>query len=212
MPSNGSTKSRPHDAAFILLYPLDQVDAPEVEDQILRDVQEHLAGHIGIRRYNGYLIGAMTTASNSTPELAPSDFSEDISNRDRLLSPGFEAQRCLFDPILACIHGCRYQQSGRAEELEKQLYAIRARSANQLAPAIAFPRFAVQNRGSAENGGGLDPDDITPPPCDPVPNPSPRFAERKLANQRPSQLPNSKSQLESAHPGSKTQLTTRLCS
>lgn len=155
-------KSRAHDAALLfLLYPLDQVDDPELEEQILRDVHENLTGHIGIRRYNGDSYWCNDYRKQFTPELRSSDFSEDISNRDRLLSPGFEAQWCLFDPILACIYGRRYQQSGQVANLEKQLNAIQ-RSLGQLTrPNDRFPAFRCPESWFCENGEWI-PNDITP--------------------------------------------------
>lgn len=155
-------KSRPHDAALLfLLYPLNQVDDPTAEEQILRDTHQHLAGHIGIRRYNGDSYWCNDYRNQFTPELRSSDFSEDIANRDRLLKPGFEAQWCLFDPILACIYGRRYQQSGRAEELGKQLTAVQ-RSLGQLTrPSDRFPPFRCPESWFFENGEWI-PNDITP--------------------------------------------------
>jgi hypothetical protein len=155
-------KSRAHDAALLfLLYPLNQVDDAAAEEKILRDIHQHLAGHIGIRRYNGDSYWCNDYRKQFTPELRSSDFSEDIASRDRLLNPGFEAQWCLFDPILACIYGRRYQQSGRTEELEKQLTAVQRSLAQLTRPSDRFPPFRCPESWFCENGEWI-PNDITP--------------------------------------------------
>jgi phosphorylase kinase alpha/beta subunit len=103
-----------------LIYPLNQVRDSQTVQQILDSVAEHLTGPIGIRRYNGDSYWCNDYRQQFTAELRSSDFSEDISNRDRLLRPGLEAQWCLFDPIVACIYGRRYEQTGESVDLARQ--------------------------------------------------------------------------------------------
>ncbi len=103
----GKANQRRYDAALLfLVYPLDIVP-PETASLILDDVVTQLMGPVGIRRYLGdsYWCGdyrglfALGDGSD--------DFSDDPRSRDRYLKPGQEAQWCLFDPIVACIHARR---------------------------------------------------------------------------------------------------------
>ncbi len=155
-------KQRPHDAALLfLLYPLNQVQDPETEDQILSDVASHLTGPIGIRRYNGDSYWCNDYRQLFTPELRSSDFSEDIANRDCLLRPGHEAQWCLFDPIVACIYGRRFQRSHRPEDLHRHLAATRRSLAQLTRPEDRFAPYRCPESWFWEQGQWI-PNDITP--------------------------------------------------
>lgn len=96
---------RRYDAALLfLIYPL-QVVPPEVAGQILQDVKANLEGDIGVRRYlkDSYWCADFRRL---VPAIELSgDFSQDIQKRDALARPGQEAQWCLFDAVIACIHG-----------------------------------------------------------------------------------------------------------
>jgi len=159
---NDPLQYRPHDAALLfLIYPLNQVQDHLLENQILTSVAEHLTGPIGIRRYNGDSYWCNNYRHQFTAELRSSDFSEDIANRDRLLRPGHEAQWCLFDPIVACIYGRRYEQSGDHSDLAQQVQAVQ-RSLGQLTrPEDRFPPFRCPESWFWEQGDWI-PNDITP--------------------------------------------------
>lgn len=153
---------RQHDAALLfLIYPLNQVRDSQTVQQILDSVAEQLTGPIGIRRYNGDSYWCNDYRQQFTAELRSSDFSEDISNRDRLLRPGLEAQWCLFDPIVACIYGRRYEQTGESVDLARQVQAVQ-RSLGQLTrPEDRFPPYRCPESWFWEQGNWI-PNDITP--------------------------------------------------
>lgn len=127
-----SDMKRRYDAALLfLIYPLDVVTSDQAM-QILTDVKSALQGEIGIRRYpndsywcpnyrNFFTLGARST-----------DFSDDISQRDSHRKEGMEAQWCIFDSIISCIHGIRaLRGEGGEEEWNEQIRYLN-RSLGQL--------------------------------------------------------------------------------
>ncbi len=118
---------RRYDGALLfLIYPL-QVVSPEMAQQILDDVTGNLQGDWGIKRYLGDSFWAPDYKAKAGEGDRTIDVSDDASWRDALLTPGREAQWCIFDPIISVIYGQRYQRSGAAEDLAKQLeYLARA--------------------------------------------------------------------------------------
>jgi len=114
-------KRRRYDAALLfLVYPLRIVEGP-IADRILSDVIAHLQGEIGIRRYLGDSYWAPDYKAKLKPEERTADVSDDPSARDRLLTgAGQEAQWCVFDPIVSCIFGLKFQSTRLPEHLEKQ--------------------------------------------------------------------------------------------
>ncbi|MEW4527838.1 glycoside hydrolase family 15 protein [Maioricimonas sp. JC845] len=120
-------KRRDYDAALLfLIYPLEVVDG-DVAEKILENVQTHLQGDYGIRRYLGDSYWCADYKALTAADDRSSDFSDRMDERDKLLKPGQEAQWCLFDPILSAIYGNRYLKSRDAADLERQrLYLQRS--------------------------------------------------------------------------------------
>ena len=109
---------------LFLVYPLRIVDERDAES-ILADVIDHLQGEYGIRRYIGDSYWAPDYKKKLAPEMRTVDVSDDSSSRDRLLpAQGQEAQWCIFDPIVSCIFGVRYQSRRLPEDLAKQTWYL----------------------------------------------------------------------------------------
>ncbi|MDB5390874.1 MAG: hypothetical protein JWM11_6520, partial [Planctomycetaceae bacterium] len=95
------------------------------------------------------------------PEVRTSDFSDDLSSRDKLLKPGLEAQWCIFDPIISIHHGLNYQRTGDPLELERQIFHLH-RSLGQLTGTeTPFGPFLCPESYYCENGQ-YGPNDVTP--------------------------------------------------
>lgn len=122
---------RKYDAALLfLIYPLNVIDG-DLADQVLHNVVEHLQGPFGIRRYLNDSFWAADYRTRMAPEKRTMDFSDDMTYRDSLIKEGEEAQWCIFDPIVSCIYGEKYQQHGREEDLNLQVHYLN-RSLGQL--------------------------------------------------------------------------------
>ena len=115
-----SPPERGADAALLfLVYPLDIVtraQADRIVEQVLRDLQ----GEHGIRRYRADSYWCAGYKALLGVEQRTADFSADLGARDRLLLPGTEAEWCIFDPIVSVIHGKRYLEGRRPEDLAAQ--------------------------------------------------------------------------------------------
>lgn len=155
-------KGRRYDAALLfLIYPLDVVRDRRVEDVILADVDRELRGEHGIRRYLGDSYWCADYRDLLSAEQRTADFSDSLGQRDRLLRPGYEAQWCIFDPIISCIWGQRYLVSGAESDLSAQLHALQ-RSLGQLTrPGGRFPAWRCPESWFCERGEWV-PNDITP--------------------------------------------------
>ncbi|MFN5974937.1 MAG: glycoside hydrolase family 15 protein [Planctomyces sp.] len=155
-------KHRRFDAALLfLIWPLDIVGDRGLEDRIIADVRTQLLGPHGIRRYPGDSYWCADYRQLLSADERTVDFSDNLDARDRLLRPGLEAQWCIFDPILSCIYGQRYQRSGDAGDLEQQLWHA-DRSLQQLTPAGGrFPQYRCPESWFCERGEWI-PNDITP--------------------------------------------------
>lgn len=156
------SKNRRYDAALLfLIYPLNVINDRAREDQILSDVKSHLQGDYGIRRYPGDSYWCADYRDLLTADQRTADFSDNLMARDRLLKPGMEAQWCIFDPIVACIHGRRFLADNDSESFERLLEATR-RSLSQLTPADGrFPQYRCPESYFCEKGRWI-PNDITP--------------------------------------------------
>lgn len=155
-------KNRRYDSALLfLIYPLNIVNDRTVEDQILADVGAHLTGPIGIRRYLGDSYWCADYRDLLSADQRTADFSDSLDARDRLLKPGMEAQWCIFDPIVSCIHGRRFHQSRDMSSLAMQRAAL-IRSLTQLSPRGGrFPEYRCPESWFCEKGV-WQPNDITP--------------------------------------------------
>lgn len=114
-------KQRRYDAALLfLIYPLQIVEG-HIADRILTDVATHLQGEVGIRRYLGDSYWSPDYKKNLRPSERTADVSDDLSDRNRLLTTaGEEAQWCLFDPTISCIFGSKFKSTHLPEDLAKE--------------------------------------------------------------------------------------------
>lgn len=157
-----ATKRRRYDAALLfLIEPLDVLRDRAIEDQILSDIEQHLQGPHGIRRYIGDSYWCADYRELLSADQRTSDFSDSLDSRDRLLKPGLEAQWCIFDPIISCIHGRRYLKSRDPADLQRQRTAL-GRALSQLTqPGGRFPAYRCPESYFCERGQWV-PNDITP--------------------------------------------------
>ena len=155
-------QNRRYDAALLfLIYPLNVLKDRALEDTILADVKMQLQGPYGIRRYPGDSYWCADYRTLMSAEARTADFSDDLDARDKLLKPGMEAQWCIFDSIIACIHGQRYLADRDPASLQLQIEATH-RSLSQLTPARSrFPQYRCPESYFCENGEWI-PNDITP--------------------------------------------------
>jgi phosphorylase kinase alpha/beta subunit len=124
-------KRRRTDAALLfLIYPLEVV-GEAMATRILKDIAESLEGPFGIKRYVGDSYWAADYKDKLDATQRTVDFSHNMEARNKLLTPGQEAQWCLFDPIMSAAYGRRYQRTRRKEFLSQQTYYFN-RSLGQL--------------------------------------------------------------------------------
>ena len=155
-------KARRFDAALLfLIYPLNVVGERSVEEQILADVDQQLRGAHGIRRYPGDSYWCADYRELLSAEQRTADFSDSLGQRDQLLRPGYEAQWCIFDPIVSCIRGQRYLQSGVEAEFTAQQAALQRSLAQLTRPGGRFPAWRCPESWFYERGEWV-PNDITP--------------------------------------------------
>jgi hypothetical protein len=110
------------DAALLfLLHPLRVVRGEQAETVLAR-VNADLLGPFGIRRYRGDSYWCADYKRHFDAGVRTSGFGGDLSGRDARLLPGTEAQWCLFDPLLAAVHGWRFLASGDPRERERQAF------------------------------------------------------------------------------------------
>jgi hypothetical protein len=154
-------KHRDYDAALLFsIYPLEVVTGP-IADQILSDVATHLQGPIGIRRYLGDSYWCADYKQLLSADVRTADFSDDMSARDKLLKPGFEAQWCIFDPIVSVIAGRQFLATRDPKDREQQIRYLQ-RSLRQLTTADSpYGPFRSPESYYCENGQWV-PNDITP--------------------------------------------------
>lgn len=154
-------KHRKYDAALLFLIEPLQIVSGALADRIINNVIDHLQGEYGIRRYLGDSYWCADYKTKLDPEKRTDDFSDDQSARDALLSPGEEAQWCIFDPIISIIFGKRYQQSGNEADRNKQVKYFH-RSLSQLTNEDStFGPLKCSESYYLENGKYV-PNDITP--------------------------------------------------
>lgn len=115
---------RLYDAALLfLIYPY-QVVGPAIADQIVSNVTTHLMGDHGIRRYRGDSYWCADYKQKLAADQRTVDFSDNLSDRDRLLEPSLEAQWCLFDPIVSIHYALRYRRTGELEDKRRQVHHL----------------------------------------------------------------------------------------
>ncbi|WP_083233613.1 glycoside hydrolase family 15 protein [Planctopirus hydrillae] len=156
-----SRKARAVDAALLfLIWPL-QVTTEPMARTIVANVSDQLAGPYGIRRYLGDSYWCADYRTLVSAEKRSTDYSEDQSARDQLLKKGFEAQWCLFDPIISIIAGEWYRAHGQPEDLALQKFHL-LRGLTQLTPPESrFGPYKCPESYFCEAGTYI-PNDITP--------------------------------------------------
>lgn len=154
-------QQRRYDSALLfLVYPL-KVVGTAMADQIVQDVIDNLQGDYGIKRYLDDSFWAPDYRAKTSESERTDDVSEDSASRDALLSPGGEAQWCIFDPIVSVIYGLKYQESREPENLEQQTHYL-----NRSLGQITADDFALGGLLCPElyclEGGQYLPNDATP--------------------------------------------------
>jgi phosphorylase kinase alpha/beta subunit len=108
-------RERRFDASLLfLIFPLNVIGA-ETALQIVADVKDNLQGDIGIRRYldDSFWCQDYQQLPRAIQTSPHPDRTAWLTEHNVNLSPGSEAQWCIFDPILSSIYGTRYQSSKR---------------------------------------------------------------------------------------------------
>lgn len=152
---------RNYDAALLfLIYPYRALDQ-SMADKVVSNVTTHLMGDHGIRRYNGDSYWCADYREKLAADQRTVDFSDNLSDRDKLLEPGLEAQWCLFDPIVSIHYGLRFAEQGETEDRRRQIHHLQ-RSLSQLTrPESRFPAFRCPESYFCEKGRYI-PNDICP--------------------------------------------------
>lgn len=134
-------KKRRADAALLfLVYPLDVV-RPAMGKRILTDIAERLEGPYGIKRYVGDSYWAADYKEKLSPAQRTVDFSDTVALRNKLLSPGEEAQWCLFDSIMSAAYGRRFQRTRNRVDLEQQTHYFNRALGQLTEPSPGIPAF-----------------------------------------------------------------------
>jgi GH15 family glucan-1,4-alpha-glucosidase len=135
---NDPRKFRACDGAqLFLIYPA-AIISEAAADTIIERVLAQLAGEFGIRRYRGDSYWCANYKRLLPTGQRSRNVSETIAERDALLSPGEEAQWCIFDPILSAIYANRYLASRNAADRERQLFFLN-RALGQVTPDFRCP-------------------------------------------------------------------------
>ena len=152
---------RHYDSALLfLIFPINIV-SEEMSDYILCNVINNLQGSYGILRYQGDAFWSPDFKDNFTEQERTTDYSNGLSQREKLLMLGGEAQWCIFDPIISLIYGIKYQTHRNEEFLKKQTYYFN-RSLGQLTGSdCKFGEFKCPELYYLEKGKRV-PNDTTP--------------------------------------------------
>ena len=127
-------------AVLFLIHPAEIVSA-EQENAILEIVQRELVRRIGIIRYVGDSYYGQDYPDWFTEDQLTSDFSEQMEIRNSKLLPGYEAQWCLFDPLLSVIYGKKFLANPEEKgNLQKQTEFFN-RSLSQLTQEMQCPEL-----------------------------------------------------------------------
>ncbi|MFA5553982.1 MAG: glycoside hydrolase family 15 protein [Phycisphaerae bacterium] len=107
--------NRAYDAALIFaIEPVELISA-EKADMILSLVRKYLMGKYGIRRY--------LMDRYWQPNYRQADKTESGNKKiNEFLTLGYEAQWCIFDPVISTIYGKRFLKSSSESDYQKQLF------------------------------------------------------------------------------------------
>jgi phosphorylase kinase alpha/beta subunit len=108
-------RKRHFDASLLfLIFPLNVIGT-EAALQIVADIKDNLQGEMGIRRYldDSFWCQDYQKLPRAIQTSPHPDRTAWLDEHNVHLSPGSEAQWCIFDPVLSSIYGARYQASNR---------------------------------------------------------------------------------------------------
>lgn len=152
---------RAYDAALLfLIFPLNVVSLDH-QNTILANVETHLCGEHGIRRYLGDSFWCANYDELLSETNRTSNVSEDMSSRDALVGPGEEAQWCVFDPIISSIYGRRYLASGDPTDAQRQRVYFNRALSQLTGPDSGFREFLCPELYYLKRNRYL-PNDVTP--------------------------------------------------
>lgn len=141
---SAESKRRYDSALLFLIYPL-EVTTSDQAIQILDDVKSALQGEVGIRRYLEDSYWFPNYRQFFKYGAGSADFSDSIKQRDSHIQIGKEAQWCIFDSIISCIHGVRALQGKKGEKPDQVRYLNRALC--QLTPDLQCPEAYFYENG-----------------------------------------------------------------
>jgi phosphorylase kinase alpha/beta subunit len=136
-----SPPKRLADAAVLFLIHPAEVASPEQQESVLQIVQSDLERNRGIIRYTLDSYYGQDYPDWFDQRQLTADFSEQIDVRNAKLRPGYEAQWCIFDPLLSVIYGKKFLASpGEKHHLEQQTHYFN-RSLRQLTGEMQCPEL-----------------------------------------------------------------------
>jgi len=143
-----SPPKRLADASVLFLIHPAEVATPQQEELVLQLVQSDLERYIGIIRYTHDSYYGQDYPDWFDQTQLTADFSEQIETRNAKLRRGYEAQWCIFDPLLSVIYGKRFlASSGEKRHLEQQTHYFN-RSLKQLTGDMQCPELYFFRHGN----------------------------------------------------------------
>ena len=133
-------------ALVFLLYPSDVLTYDQ-QNSVLDLVRSKLEREIGIIRYVGDSYYGQDYPDWFSEAELTADFSERVEIRNAKLKPGFEAQWCLFDPLLSVIYGKRFLANPRGRSNLEQQTRYFNRSLRQLSDDLKCPELYYFRHG-----------------------------------------------------------------
>lgn len=112
--------NRPYDSALLfLIEPVELLDV-KMSDLILSLVKKYLEGRHGVRRYlmDSYWCPDYRRV---TMQKRSVDITSDNRERNKLAKLAYEAQWCIFDPLISTIYGKRFLKSGLEYDRQRQI-------------------------------------------------------------------------------------------
>jgi len=117
-----NNKRRDYDSALLfLIYPLNVITEKN-SDLIIENIENHLKGKYGIKRFLGDTFWPPDSKKNVDFKLRTSDYSQNKDIRDKFFQKDKEAQWCLFDPIMSIIFGNKFLINKQINDLNKQIH------------------------------------------------------------------------------------------
>jgi hypothetical protein len=154
-------KRRRHDSALLfLVWPLAVVDEA-MSERIVADVCQHLQGEQGVRRYLGDSFWCADYKRKLPESRRTTDWSTQLETRDALMTPGQEAEWCLFDPVLSIIFGGRHRRTRAAAMRDLQVHHLNRALGQLTAAESGFPELRCPELYYREQGHWT-PSDATP--------------------------------------------------